>query len=357
MRGENEAAADMLRSAIIAAPGNELVVADWSNIESRVLAWIARADTELEMFRATDRGEGQDSYRLLFASFFGGSPDDVTDHERQVGKVCKLAFGFGGGVGALVTMSAGYQMDLNVLPAMVLPKAKDEHLKKAYKAWRRAFMEMNDFELEPKVYQACDVLKQVFRAANKEVNQLRYDIVEAVIHTVEAPGSCYRVARCLVWRHASQLIIQMPSGRRLIYANPEVHVKRDVDPDTGRESIRKTVSYMTARGKMWRRDKAWAGLFLENIVQGIAHDVLWDALIAVDADAWTVKAVADYLMTLTEHARTAIAFHIHDEIALDVPKNSYTLERLIKIAVSSSPWAKGLPLAAAGWVGPEYKKG
>src|SRR5688572_17508912 len=77
--GPNEACANALRCAIVAAPGNELVVADWSNIESRVLAWIAEETWKLDAYRALDRGEGEDLYKLLFSQFFGKPVDAVDD--------------------------------------------------------------------------------------------------------------------------------------------------------------------------------------------------------------------------------------------------------------------------------------
>jgi len=118
--GPNEAAALALRHVITAAPGNELVVADWKNIESRILAWLANETWKLRAYEANDRGEGQDLYKLLFSQFFGVDVASVNDTERQSGKVSELAFGFGGAVGALVTMAAGYQMDLDPLAAIVL---------------------------------------------------------------------------------------------------------------------------------------------------------------------------------------------------------------------------------------------
>lgn len=354
--GPNEAAALALRHVITAAPGNELVVADFSNIESRVLAWIADQRWKLDAYAAVDAGTGKDLYKLLFSQFFGTEVDDVNDTERQSGKVSELAFGFGGGVGALVTMAAGYQMDLDPLEDLVLPRAKPEHLKKAWKAWRRAFLTGEDYALEPRVYVACDILKQTYRESNDAINQLRYDIDAAVKTAVKQPGRSFEVGKCKIWCTSSFLIIELPSGRRLLYANPEVCREVVADPETSKPIHREYVTYATARGKSWRREKAWAGLFVENIVQAIANDLLRHGLTQLHADTWSVPAIREHLESLPADERTAISLHVHDEIVLDVPKGSYKLERMLEVIARNPKWAPGLPLHAAGWVNFRYGK-
>jgi len=363
--GPNEAAALALRHVITSAPGNELVVADWKNIESRILAWIAGEDWKLLAYLANDQGTGHDLYRLLFSQFFGTAIDDVSDQERQSGKVSELAFGFGGGVGALVTMAAGYQMDLGPLAEIVLPRATAEQKDKAYKAWCRAFISGDDFGLEPKVYQACDVLKQTYRESNAKINQLKLDLDTAIKNSIKAPNQrTYVVGRCKVWCTGKWLIIELPSGRRLMYASPQIWVTEEPDEDirVKRKYRRETVTYITARDKNWRRERAWSGLFVENIVQAIAADILRHSLVDIHEDALTVPAVQTYLDTLPAEERTAIALHVHDEVMLDVPVGSYPLSRLIAQMVrpkrrdDGAVWTEGLPLAAEGWVFPRYGK-
>lgn len=356
----NEACANALRCAIVAAAGNELVVADWSNIESRVLAWIAEESWKLDAYRAVDRGEGVDLYKLLFAQFFGKAVETVDDQERQSGKVSELAFGFGGGVGALVTMAAVYEMDLDALAEHVLGSADEKAFKKAHRAWRRAFLTGEDFDLHPRTYKACDILKQAYRQSNAAINALRHSVNDATLGALREPGSVYDVAKCRIWATPSFLIIQLPSGRRLLYAKAQLEDELHVDPETGEEKSREYISYLTARGKGWIRERAWSGLFIENIVQAIANDVLRAALRSVHADALSVDKIRVYL-DMVEGAETALALHVHDELALDVPVGSYPLARLIELIttklVASTAWMRGLPLAAAGWVGPTYHKG
>ena len=356
--GPNEAAALALRHVITAAPGNELVVADWSNIESRVLAWIANETWKLEAYRAVDRGDdgAVDLYKLLFSQFFGVAIDKITETERQSGKVSELAFGFGGGVGALVTMAAGYQMDLLPLADMVLPRATPDQRARAYKSWRRAFLMREDYDLPPLVYQACDVLKQSYRASNGAIDRLKHDLDGCIKAAINEPGRAFPIGRCLIWSTRTFLIIQLPSGRRLLYANPRIEHEITQDEDTRKPIHRDIVTYATARGKQWRRERAWSGLFVENVVQATANDVLRGNLLRLHRDTLRVPAVAQYLATLDEEERTAICLHVHDEIVLDLPKGSYSLDRMIEVITQPLSWAEGLPLSAEGWTGPRYGK-
>ena len=359
-RGVNSVCADMLRSAIVAAPGNELTCADWSNIESRVLAWIADEEWKLAAYRAQDRKEGVDLYRLLFSNFFGTPVKEVTDHQRQSGKVAELAFGFGGGVGAMVTMAAGYEMDLDPLAALILPHAKEEHLKKARRSWRRAFLRNEDYGLEPSTYQACDVLKQVYRESNERIDTIRHQVDDATKSAVKNHGTLFEVAKCKIWCTGAWLIIELPSGRRLLYAVPRIDYKKEVDPETGKTKVYESIGYMTARNRTWMWESSWSGLFVENIVQAVAADVLRAALIHIHTTTFANANVYHYLQSLPPEQRTAISLHVHDEVVLDLPKGYVTLPQLLQMMttdlLAKHQWLRGMPLAAAGWVGPRYHK-
>jgi DNA polymerase bacteriophage-type len=360
--GPHEAGALALRHVITAASGNELVVGDWKNIESVITAWCAGETSELDAFAAAfadPKNKALDVYRKQFSAFFGTPVLAVNDTERQAGKVSKLAFGFGGGVGALVTMAAGYQMDLEPLADIVLPRATPEQRQKAYKAWRRAFLLNEDYGLEPKVYQACDVLKQVYRATNSKINQFKIDVGNAVKFSVEHPGApAFHVGHCCIWNNGEYLIIELPSTRRLLYAQPKIfyEIIEDPEPDGNDDWRAGVVTYMTARGKTWRRQRAWSGLFVENIVQAIANDVLRVAKERVHLDTLNVPVIRAYLETLPPEERTAINLHIHDEISLDVPKGSYPQARLAQMMTAPIDWAPGLPLAADTWINERYGK-
>lgn len=345
--GANKACSEAVRGAIVAASGNELVVADYSNIESRALAWVANETWKLDAYRAIDRGEGVDLYLLLVAEFFGVPIESLTKEspERQWGKVVDLSCGFLASVGAFVTMAAGYNMDLAALPALVLPRAKPEQQQlKAERAWRRAFLKGEDYGLAPDVFQACHVLVQMYRTANAEIFSTGHHVGRACKAAIENPGTLHEVAKCKIFVIGTALIIQLPSGRRLIYMQPRIHQETETDPATGKTTVYEVITYATARGKQWRRERAWAGLFIENIVQAIANDILRAAIRAVSAK-WP----------------NSIVLHVHDELVLETALGRVTLPELLSTitadVLAANPWLRGFPLAAAGWVGPRYKKG
>ena len=254
--GPNTCAALACRHAIVAEPGNELVVADYKSIESVILAWLADEPAELEQFRAAFSGEGEDAYRILYSRFFGGSPSSVNDHQRNAGKVVKLACGFGGSVGAVVTMAVGYGLDLATLPALILPAADDRTRAKAATVWRRAFLSNADYGLEPDVFQAVHCLVQKFRAALPRIDRLKRDLGRAVEGAVRMPGKLFEIGRCKIWCDGARvLLVELPPGYRLCYWNPELEVKTEYDPETGEEENRVQLTFMRARGgKMIREN-------------------------------------------------------------------------------------------------------
>jgi DNA polymerase len=358
--GPFEAVAIAVRHGIVAAQGNELFVGDFKNIESVVTPWLAGEQSVLDAFQFSfdnPKDKSKDPYRILAGKMLGKRPEDVNESERQLGKVAILAFCFGGGVAALVNMSIAYQMDLEPLAAIVLPSATSEQLEKANKAWERAFLKGEDFELERPVYMACDVLKQAFRTANPAINQMRYDLNTAILEAVaDKNGTVYNVARCQVWCNASFLVIQLPSGRRLLYASPILKQEEIEDPLGGKSWKSRYVTYLTVRGRSWKRERAWSGLYVENVVQATANDVLRAAMLRLHDDTLTVPSIAAYLQTLEPFARTALSLHVHDEAALDVPKDSYSEERFRSVFTTKEPWMIGLPVAADIWQNFRYGK-
>jgi DNA polymerase len=337
--GPNTVAANALRHTIVAASGNELICADYKNVESRVLAWLAGEDWKCLAYAAADRGEGEDLYRMLYSRFFGVALEKVNDHERQAGKVVELACGFGGSVGAFVTMAVGYGIDLSTLPALVLPNAPEKSLKKAEQVWWRAFLTRDDFDLEPKVFQAIHVLVQMYRAANPKIDSLKKSLGRAVENAIRRRGSLHEVGRCKIWATADVLIVELPSGYRLCYWSPEIATEKIVDPETGEEEDRTYLSFKRARGAKMIRERSWPGLTLENIVQAVANQLLrWGSL--------EIEAVYPGIQILS----------VHDEALSEARKGAVKLEHYIELMCKGWYWTRGLPLAADGWTGPRYGK-
>src|SRR5439155_252922 len=147
-----ETASNAIRGVLIAPKGKKLLVADYSSIEGRVLAWVASEKWVVEAFRS-----GQDLYKLTYAKAFGIPVEKVDKNARQQGKVMVLALGYAGGVGAFVNMASAYGMDLDALGTAVTVPARLQD--KLDWAWDKAVKESGTFGLTKEVYQACDTLK------------------------------------------------------------------------------------------------------------------------------------------------------------------------------------------------------
>jgi DNA polymerase bacteriophage-type len=309
-----EACANALRSAIMADEGHEFVVADWSNIEGRVLAWLA--------------GEEWKLYKLIFSRSFSKPIEELTKTDRQVGKCQDLACGFGGSVGAFVGFAAIYNLSLDMLADTVPSTVSRSVWEKALSSFEWAVENERDYGLDRGVFAACHSLVQIYRTAHPATQRFWYDLHGAMINATNNPGHLYRVRLLKVWRSGAWLIVELPSGRRLMYASPKI--KRNKE---GKEVL----TYMNAKGKQWRRLHSWHGLTTENAVQAVANDILRDAMPRAEAVA-------------------PIVLHVHDEIVTEPEVGAVELQQLIDAMVQGEPWTEGLPLAAAGYVATRYRK-
>lgn len=370
LRGDQEAMAqhggvmgvcnDILRSAITAQGGNVLVSADWANIESRFLAWCTGNEWKLDYFRAVDRGEAADSYKALWARFFNMLASEVSKTERQAAKRLDLACGYLGSVGALISMSILDNVDMTDWPTLVLPKATDEQMRRAHRAWKQAFIGGEDFGVAPDIFKAAHVMVQLYREANKAVVEEGYHIGNVVKDAMRQPNVLFRAAKCDMWFNGHALIIQLPCTRRLFYWSPVLKTEHEVDPVTSEIKSREVFYYRASRGKQWRWLKGWPGLWIENICQAGCNSILRAGMLNVQRYCQTEPRLAAWLATLPESKRTPLMLHVHDEPTCEVPPGLLTHEKLEWLLTddlaSKHPWMKGLPLAASGWTGGRYRK-
>lgn len=213
----------LIRTAFIPSTGNRFIVADFSAIEARVIAWLAGETTTLDAFR-----EGKDLYCETASRMFGVPVEKhgVNGELRQKGKIAVLACGYGGSVGALKAMGA-------------LTMGLAEH------------------ELKPIV--------DAWRQANPHVVQLWADVEEAAIAAITSRQTI-RLRNLRFTVESGILFIELPSGRRLAYVQPRLGENR-----WGGTSITYTGT-ITAR--KWGHLETYGGKLVENIVQAIARDLL-----------------------------------------------------------------------------------
>lgn len=320
--------ANAVRGCIVAKENHKLCVADLSNIEGRMLAWLAGESWKLQAFRDFDNGTGADLYILAYARAFGVNPADVIKYQRQIGKVMELGLGYEGGVAAFLTFAAVYDMDLDELAKAVWQTAPREALQDAIGVWGWAVKNKRTNGLGREIYIACEVLKKAWRNAHPATTALWADVAQATRSAISRPGETFRVRDLAFRRDGAWLRIRLPSGRYLCYLEPEVDDKGQI-------------SYMGVNQftRQWCRIKTYGGKLVENITQAAARDVL----------------AAN--MPLIEDCGYEIVLSVHDELLTETPDHDgFTSDALAAMMSHVPAWAKGLPLAAAGFECHRYRK-
>jgi len=319
-----------VRGAIVAPPGKKLVVADLSNIEGRMLAWLAGEEWKLRAFREFDAGIGADLYKLAYARAFGITAEEVDEYMRQIGKVLELALGYEGGVGAFITFAAAYGIDLDDMAEKALPGLPDWAVREAgeFYDWT-VKQKRSTFGLARRTFVACDALKRAWRAAHPETCAFWKELGNAVVQATNNPGTTLTVRRLKVRRDGAWLRIRLPSGRFLCYPSPKVD-------ESGKFSYMGLNQYT----RKWERISSYSGKLAENVTQAAARDqIAWGMLAAEEAGYTPITS-------------------IHDEAPTEVEDDPrFTHEELSSLLAAEFEWNKGLPLTAAGFEAYRYRKG
>ena len=274
----------LIRTAFIPKKGYQFIVADFSAIEARVIAWLAGETWRMESF-----ARGEDIYCASASRIFGVPvvKHGENGHLRQKGKVAELACGYGGSVGAMKAMGAD---------ALGL---SDAELKQIVTDWREA---------SPHIVQ---LWWDVEAAAMKAVRQKTSAETHGIIFSYES----------------GFLFVQLPGGRRLAYVKPRIGENR-----FGGESI---TYWGVGTSKRWERLETYSGKLVENIIQGIARDLLF----------YSMKTLSDCF----------IVGHIHDEIIIECTKDTSLSDICEQMSVTPK-WADGLLLRSDGYECNFYKK-
>ncbi|WP_310644911.1 DNA polymerase I [Burkholderia cenocepacia] len=323
--------ANVVRGTIVAPDGKRLYVSDLSNIEGRDAAWLAGEKWKLQAFRDYDAGTGPDLYKLAYARSFGVDIAEVTKERRQLGKVQELALAYEGGVGAFVTFTMTYKMDLDDIRAAVfaaLDTVDPEIVRGARGMWDWAVKKRRTLGLPQDVFIACDILKRAWRAAHPQTSSYWGELRDAAILAISSPGKTVHARRVIMRRDGEWLRVQLPSKRQLCYLAPRVS-------DDGE------ISYMGVNQytRKWQRTKTYGGKIFENLCQAVARDVLFYNAPAVEAAGYD------------------IVLSIHDELITEAPDtDDYSAEQLSSLIATPPAWAEGMPLAAAGFSAYRYKK-
>ncbi len=324
-----ELTSSAIRGCIVAPDGKKLVVADLSNIEGRMIAWLAGEAWKLSAFCAFDTGNGPDLYKLAYAKAFAVLPDSVKKDQRQIGKVMELMLGYEGGVGAFITGAATYGIDLQALTDAALPSIPADVLDEAeqFLTWRTE-QHLGDFGLKPQIFIVCDALKRLWRRAHPAISSFWKQLEETARLAVLHSGATYECHALKLRRDGAWLRIRLPSGRFLCYPSPQLD-------DVGKLSYMGINQY----SRKWTRLKTYGGKLAENVTQAASRDILAANMAAIEA--------AGYQIVLSVHDENITEADDHQE---------FSAAHLASLMATNPPWATGLPLAAAGFEAYRYRK-
>lgn len=236
-----------LRGCIIAPPGKKLVISDLSNIEGRMLAWLAGENWKVNAFSEFDNGKGDDLYKLAYARAFNLLPEDVTKEQRQIGKVMELGLGYGGGVAAFLTFALAYGLDLDELAEAALPNIPPGVKREAMRWYQKSVETDKTYGLSEKIFVTCDSLKRMWRNAHPQTVSFWYDIEDAVKQAIQSPGIAFKCRKLSVRRDKGWLRICLPSGRSLCYPSARI--------ENGQITYMGTNPY----SRKWERLKTYGG--------------------------------------------------------------------------------------------------
>lgn len=327
--------ANCLRSFFTAGPGADLIVGDFSAIEARVIAWLAGQHDVLDIFR----GDGK-IYEHAASGIYNVPASEIKkdDDRRQVGKVSILALGYGGGIGAFVSMAKNYNVDMaEALPTLwaAADYATKRKAVRAYRSWRKR---SRDKRTSREAAVAADLTKIAWRKANPNIASYWYELEDAAIAAVQKPGVQFTVRGKVTYKVAGSFLwCRLPSGRALCYPYPEL-VERKVPWGGTKKGLRYKGIDSTSPSKKWGLLDTYGGKLAENITQAVARDLLANALY------------------LAEKHNYPVVQHVHDEVVSEVPAGTGD-EKEFEALLSRAPgWAAGLPTGSEVWRGKRYRK-
>lgn len=317
-----------IRGLIVAPEGKKLIVADYSNIEGRVLAWLAGEDWKIQAFRDYDAGVGHDLYKLTYSRTFNVPVEEVTKAQRQMGKVLELALGYGGGAGAFATFAEAYRVDLHGMAGEVKHTVDPELWEEAERSYVTFFKPKGlTGGMDKDVFIACDAVKRAWRLANPRITSLWDELGKAVTDVLTEPKTVSVRGKLTVCRSGKYLVLGLPSGRKLYYPNARL-IDGVIVFDGFNQYSRK-----------WGKTETHSARLVENATQAIACDVLMEGMYALNQKGYPT------------------VLSIHDEVILEVSDEpAYSYGEVAELMTSLPPWGKGLPLSVDGFEAKRYRK-
>lgn len=284
-----------LRGVLSAPPGKELIAADFSSIEARVLFWLAGQKDGLRMFR-----EGADIYVNMAQAIFNAPASKIGPKKRDLGKRTVLGCGYQMG-------GPKFRETCRTQGGVIISEELSETAVRTYR------------ERYPKVPELWSAIEKAAKAT-----------VGSGIETT--------VGKLGFERDNRFLYMKLPSGRRLCYYDPKIETVEVRSGDRVWDSDQLTYMGVNSQSKKWERLSSYGGKLTENATQATARDLLVFSMLNI------------------EKAGFPIVLSIHDEIVSEIEEGSRSVEEFVEIMTRGPKWSKGIPIAAEGWRGKRFKK-
>lgn len=292
-----EVLSSALRAAIRAEPGKDLVVADYSSIEARVLIWLVNDKKALDVFY-----QGKDIYIDMACSIYHKQYHEIDKEgeERRMGKQAILGL--------------GYQM--------------------GWEKFQFTLFDSYDTIISDSLSQT---VVNAYRNKYAKVKSFWSHINKCAIRAVKNKNKVVRCGDKLLFKFSNGFLrCKLPSGRVLYYRDPKV--KKKTLPWGG---VADTLTYMSVDGKTnkWVRTDTYGGKLTENVVQAIARDFM----------GFAIKGIHD-------HGKYDVIASVHDELLAEAPGGTGDYREFEGLMATLPTWGKGCPVAAEGWQGIRYRK-
>lgn len=292
------AIAQCMRGFIRAKPGHRILVVDYSQIEARLLVWLADEEEAIKEYEDYDKGIGHDRYVLMATFLWNIKPEEVSKDQRRIAKNLVLGCGFGLGWKQFIVYCADRE-------GLIV---EEDMSKRAVRAFRE-----------------------------KHANVIRYwaDVERCAIKVVQKPGQRIHLRNVSFYCEpdGSFLKIRLPSGRDLYYPNPQVRMVEKF----GMPALQLTFMEEVKRG-MWLRVSTYGGRLVENIMQGTARDIMNEGCFQAEKAGYPIVLI------------------VHDELLVERKVGEGSVAELRKLACKIRPWIGNCPLAATGEEMIRYRK-
>lgn len=359
---------DAIRGFIWAAPGHDILDADYSGIEGAVAAWFCGEEWKVQaLFDIIADPTQPDLYRRAAAGILGLSVEVITKKHpmrQAVGKTSELSLQYEGGPGALQNMARTYSVKLDPIFEPVWEAASAERRERAEKRYDTVVKQNAPIarQMTRREFLAAECIKIGWRETNPAIAASWSSLRDAVYDAVSEPGRIVQVLRVAYLFRNGFLWCRLPSGRCLAYGAPRVKQQvwvlktgAEASETMGREEAEKlereggcviereakpavTVLGVDSQSQQLVRYALYGGLLLENVVQAIARDLLANGIRKAEAAGYPVIG------------------HVHDELLCEVPHGFGDVGEFEKLICELPDWAAGLPLTSGGFRSKRFKK-